>query len=98
MNILGWIIFVVLLIGYFTCLMWALVLDNDILTEVNSKLPQHKQFQLIGFRRWELRSEYKILFPQGTLLTRSRWLWATSFLCFFTAIATLYWFHLSIRR
>jgi hypothetical protein len=32
MDILGWIIFVALLIGSFTGVMWAVVLDNDILT------------------------------------------------------------------
>jgi hypothetical protein len=72
MDILGWIIFVALLIGYFTGVMWAVVLDNDILTGVNSKLPLDRQFRLIGYRGSELWDQYKILFPHGTLLTRCR--------------------------
>jgi hypothetical protein len=99
MITLGWVIFVTLLIGYFTCIIWAVVLNMDILTEVNSRLPQDKQFPLIGRSRMhELYAQYKILFPQGKLLGRSRWLSAAAFLCLFGAIATLYAFHLSIRK
>lgn len=98
MIILGWIIFVALLIGYFTCIIWAVVLDMDVLEEVNLRLPQNKQLPLIaGFRAWELWRQYGILFPQGRLLSRSRWLWAAGFFCLFGAIASFYWFHLSVR-
>jgi hypothetical protein len=40
MTVVGWILFVCLLLGYLTCIIWAVVLDMDILTEVNSRLPQ----------------------------------------------------------
>jgi len=98
MILLGWFIFVSLLIGYFTFIVWAVVLDMDILTQVNSLLPQGKQFPLIGrFRSWELWRQYRLLFPQGKLLIRSRWLLAAGFACLFGAIAAFSWFHLSVR-
>jgi hypothetical protein len=98
MIVLGWILFVALVIGYLTCAIWAVALDMDILTEVNSHFPQDQQFPLIGFSSWELWKQYKILFPQGTLLVRSRWLFGAGFFCLLSAIATFCWFHLSIRR
>jgi hypothetical protein len=99
MIILGWIIFVSFLIGYFSCLLWAITLDMDVLTEVNARLPQDKQFPLIGtFRNWELGRQYKVFFPQGRLLSRSRRLFAVAFFCLFGAMATICLFHLSLRR
>jgi hypothetical protein len=66
MITLGWIVFVALLIGYFTCVIWAVVLDMDILTEVNARLPQDKQFPLIGrSRTWELWKQYKSSFRKA---------------------------------
>jgi hypothetical protein len=99
MIVLRWVVFVVLLTAYFACTIWAVVLDMDILTEVNSLLPQNKQFPLIGsYRTWELWKQYKLLFPSGKLLNRSRWLFAAAFVCLFGAIASFSWFHLSVRK
>lgn len=100
MIVLGWFIFISLLIGYFACLILAITLDMDVLTQVNSVLPQDKQFPLIigKLRSWELGRRYKALFPQGRLLARSRWLFGAAFACFFSAIGVFCWFHLSIRR
>ena len=99
MITLGWLIFSTLSIGYVTFVIWAIVLDQDILTEVNSRLPQDQQFPLLGrFRTRELEKQYRIFFPEGKLLSRSRWLFAAAFVCLFGAIATFSWFHLSVRR
>ncbi len=99
MIVLGWIVLVALLIGYFTCVICAVVLDMDILAAVNSRLPNDKQFPHIGrVRAWELWGQYKILFPEGTLLSRSRWLFVAAFLCLFSAIASFSWFHLSFHK
>jgi hypothetical protein len=40
---------------------------------VHAKLPPEKQYPFVGadFRRFELRSEYKKLFPNGTLLQKA---------------------------
>jgi hypothetical protein len=94
---IGWIIFAVLLNGYLTCIIWAVVLDMDVLTEVNSRLSKENQFPLIGsWHSWQLRKQYKVLVPQGKLLTYSRLLFALAFACLLGAIATFSWFHLSV--
>jgi len=88
MTTIGWITFIVLLLGYFTFVIWGLVLDMDILTQVNARLPQDKQFPWIGsHRRFELRRQYKILFPEGKLHSQSTRLWLAGFLCLFAATA-----------
>jgi hypothetical protein len=98
MTIIGWIICSLLLIGYFSFVIWALVLEMDILTQVNSRLSHDKQFPLVGnHRTWELWREYKILFPGGRLHSQSTRLWVAGFLCFLGAILTFYWFHLSVQ-
>ena len=99
MIVLGWIIFAALLIGYFTCTLWAVVLDMDVLTEVNSRLSKENQFPRIGsWHRWEIWRKYKILVPQGKLLTYSRLLFALAFACLLGAVATFSWFHLSVAK
>jgi hypothetical protein len=67
MTILKWVLFAILLVGYFTFPIWALVLDMDILARVNSRLPPDKQFALIGsWKYWDLRRPYNELFPLRT--------------------------------
>jgi hypothetical protein len=82
MMVLSWVVFAVLLIGQFAGIIWAVVFDMDKLTVANSRLPQDTQFPLIGRSpTWELWNQYKILFPEGTLLCRSRWCFAAACLC-----------------
>ena len=38
---------------------------------MNTKLPPEKQYPLFWYRYWELRREYKTLFPSGTLLKKA---------------------------
>jgi hypothetical protein len=97
MTIFAWIVCVLLLIGYFSFLIWALVLESDTLTQVNSRLPRDKQFPLMAFWIFELWREYQILYPEGRLRRQSTLLWSASFFCFFAAIFTFYWFHLSFQ-
>jgi hypothetical protein len=47
MTAIGWAISVILLIGYLTLVIWSVVVGTDILTQVNSRLPQDKQFPLL---------------------------------------------------
>jgi len=99
MNAIGWTLFVVLSLGYVTFILWAVVLEMDILTAVNSPLPQDKQFPLIGnHRQFELRRQYRILFPDGRLHVQSTGLFITGFAFLLGAILTFYWFHLSVRH
>jgi hypothetical protein len=89
MTAIGWIAFCVLALGYFVFVIWAIMLDADILTEVNSRLPTDEQFPLIlnSTRSWELRRRYKAVFPDGKLHRRSVWL--AALLCAVGAIANL---------
>src|ERR1700739_247560 len=99
MTILGWIICVVLLIGYFTFVIWALVLDLNLFNQVNSRLPEGKKLSFLGSGRsldpWR---QYKILFPAGKLHKRSLVLSVAGTVCLFGAIATAYLFHLSVTK
>ena len=63
MMVFGWMTFTTLAIGYFTFLIWALVVDMDILTQSNSRLAPDEQFPLVGnTKAWELRQQYQALF------------------------------------
>ena len=57
--------------GFF--LLWNALLEMEVLDCVNAKLPPGKQYPLLGgnFRYFELRDEYKKLFPNGTLLRKA---------------------------
>jgi hypothetical protein len=99
MTSIGWTLFVALSFGYLTFTLWAVVLEADILSAVNSRLPQDKQFPLIGnHRTFELWRQYKILFPDGRLHTQSTRLFIGGAVSLFGAILTFYWFHLSVRH
>jgi hypothetical protein len=91
MSVIGWIAFCVLALGYFVFVIWAIVLDADILTEVNSRLPADERFPPIlnSTRSWELRRRYKALFPDGKLHRRSIWLFLAALLCAVGAVAAL---------
>jgi hypothetical protein len=47
MTAIGWAVSVILLIGYLTIVIWSVVVSMGILTQVNSRLPQDKQFPLL---------------------------------------------------
>jgi hypothetical protein len=89
MIIVGWILCMAPLIGSFTFFSWALLLD-DTLEQVNSCLPQDKQFALLDRRRSEeLRPQYKVLFPDGTSHTRSMPMWVGAAARFLAAMVPL---------
>jgi hypothetical protein len=95
MSVMSWIAFCVLALGYFVFVIWAITLDADILTEVNSRLPADEQFPLILTSKSELRRRYKTLFPGGKLHRRSIWLFLAALLCAVGAVAAL--LHLTPR-
>jgi hypothetical protein len=47
MTAIGWAVSVILMIGYLTVVIWSVVLSMGILTQVNSRLPQDKQFPFL---------------------------------------------------
>jgi hypothetical protein len=47
MTAIFWAVSVILLIGYLTLVIWFVVVSTDILTQVNSRLPQDSQFPLL---------------------------------------------------
>ena len=53
--------------------LWNALLEMEVLDIVNAKLPPEKQYPLLwgNYRYFELRSEYKKLFPSGTLLRKA---------------------------
>jgi hypothetical protein len=60
----------VFIAGFFG--LWSALLDMEALDLVNAKRPPEKQFPVLGnFQYFEVRSEYKRLFPSGTLLEKS---------------------------
>ena len=90
MMIVGWILCVAPLIGSFTFFSWALLLDKHTLEQVNSCLPQDKQFALLDRKRsQELRLQYKVLFPDGTSHTRSLPMWVGAAPRFLAAMVPL---------
>ena len=99
MMIVGWIVCGLLLIAYFSFVIWGLICGMDVLTQVNARLPREKQFPLIGnHRTWELWRQYKILYPDGRLHRQSVQFSIVGFLCLLAAFFTFHWFHLSIHR
>jgi len=99
MTTAGWIICVLLLIGYFTFVIWALVLELTLFALVNSRLPEDKQILFIGsLHWWEMRRQSRILFPDGNMASRCTRMWIASGICFLGAIATAYIFHLSVMK
>jgi hypothetical protein len=91
MSAIGWIAFCVLALGYLVFVIWAIVLDANILTEANSRLPTDEQFPLIlnSTRSSELRRRYEALFPDGKLHRRSIWLPLAALVCAVRAVAAL---------
>ena len=57
--------------GCFGC--WNALLEMEVLDLVNTKLPAEKQYPLLGrnFRYFDLRRDYRTLFPSGTLLKKA---------------------------
>ena len=53
--------------------LWNALLEMEVLDLVNSKLTPEKQYRLLwgNHRYFELRSEYKKLFPSGALLRKA---------------------------
>jgi hypothetical protein len=53
--------------------LWNALLEMEVLDLVNAKLPPEKQYPLLwgNYRYFELRSEYKKIFPSGTLLRKT---------------------------
>ena len=53
--------------------LWNALLEMEVLDLVNAKLPPEKQYPLFwgNYRYFELRSEYKKLFPSGALLRKA---------------------------
>jgi hypothetical protein len=53
--------------------LWNALLEMEVLDLVNTKLPPEKQYPLLGwnYRYFELRREYKKMFPSGTLLQKA---------------------------
>jgi hypothetical protein len=53
--------------------LWNALLEMEVLDLVNTKLPPEKQYPLLwgNHRYFELRREYKKMFPSGTLLQRA---------------------------
>jgi hypothetical protein len=47
MTAIFWAVSVILLVGYLTLVIWSVVVSTDILTQVNSRLPQDKPFPLL---------------------------------------------------
>jgi len=47
MTAIFWAVSVILLIGYLALVIWFVVVSTDILTQVNSRLPQDRQFPLL---------------------------------------------------
>jgi hypothetical protein len=53
--------------------LWSALLEMEVLDLVNKKLPPEKQYPVLwgNYRYYKLRSEYKELFPGGTLLWKA---------------------------
>jgi hypothetical protein len=53
--------------------LWNALLEMEVVDLVNAKLPPEKQYPIFwgNFRYFDLRSEYKKLFPSGTLLEKA---------------------------
>jgi hypothetical protein len=53
--------------------LWNALLEMEVQDLVNAKLPPEKQYPLFwgNYRYFELRSEYKKLFPNGALLRKA---------------------------
>lgn len=53
--------------------LWSALLEMEVLDLVNAKLPPKKQYPRLwgNYRYFDLRGEYKKLFPSGTLLRKA---------------------------
>jgi hypothetical protein len=53
--------------------LWNALLEMEVLDLVNTKRPPEKQYPVLwgNYRYFEVRSEYKKLFPSGTLLQKA---------------------------
>jgi hypothetical protein len=53
--------------------LWNALIETEVLDLVNTKLPPDKQYPLfwVNYRYFDLRREYKKMFPGGILLQKS---------------------------
>ena len=53
--------------------LWNALIEMEVVDVVNAKLPPEKQYPVLWgrYRYFELRSEYRRLFPSGTLLRKA---------------------------
>ena len=89
-----WIIAALFAIVIGGCGLWCALLTMEMTDQVNSMLPREKQFPIIGsnWRFFALRSEYRRLFPEGSLLKQTNILFVIMFgsgIGIFTLLALL---------
>ena len=69
---LDWIIFAAPMPGYFTFVIWVLLLQLDLFGQVNSNLPPHQQLPFLGgLRGIPVWRKYKTLFPGATCTVKA---------------------------
>jgi hypothetical protein len=92
MTTICWIIVGIFLAAGGICGVWGGLLAMEARDEVNKSRPPDKQFPIIfgNFTEWEVRREYRRLFPIGQLYRRANRLAVLMFVSFFLAVLVLY--------
>jgi hypothetical protein len=69
--------------------LWNALIELEVVDVVNAKLPTEKQYPVLwgNYRYFALRSEYKRLFPGGTLLRKADKVKLTAAIIFLGGIA-----------
>ena len=95
MMAIGWIIAGVFLAGMGVCGVLGGLLAMEARDQVNKLRPPDQQFPILfaKFTEWEVRREYRRLFPDGQLYRRADQFAVIMFVCLFMAAVVLYFFH-----
>ena len=99
MTALGWIVSSVLVLGYLTFALWALILGLEMFSRVQSRLPVGRQLPWIGNARYgQLIRKYRELFPGENLDRKVRVLSLLAAMYLLGAVAAMTCFHLFTRN